>query len=376
MKKKCLLLIMLLILPFITSCNNTDPIKIGFSNELNPYVGTLGFDLLYGAELAVEEINDKGGVHSRMIELIVRDDESDAQKAIDNDNELKELGCVAIIGHTLSSIAKETIENAEANDILLISPTISTSLYENIDDNFIRLMPTASDQGESLANLVLEEHNGETIVIYEETNQVYSKSVADSFVAETLKNGITINPNDILSFEGNNIEDYIEISDYINNSPIENILIIGSSFDVGSIVQLLDNVAEKDIFLPIWPATSDIFALSGGKIEGAHAINFYDSESSTESYLNFSTSYDEKYGEDISFASIFAYESVMVLYEALLVAESFTTADIKAAIIAIEEFEGINGNFRITEYGDVVRDLLYFHLTDNKFVRVNHENIE
>src|SRR3954463_14172595 len=53
--------------------NAQAPIKIG---EINSYTGLTAFTVPYrkGAELAVEEINAKGGINGRKIEGIFRDD--------------------------------------------------------------------------------------------------------------------------------------------------------------------------------------------------------------------------------------------------------------------------------------------------------------
>ena len=69
-------LILLLILVFsltLSACSDA-PVKIGFSGTLKGKYSDLGVQGRNGALLAVEEINDAGGLDGRKLELLVRDD--------------------------------------------------------------------------------------------------------------------------------------------------------------------------------------------------------------------------------------------------------------------------------------------------------------
>lgn len=119
MRGKLGILFVFFIVIFLSSCKNEQPILIGFSNTISGVSSELGVNAMYGAEMAVLEINENGGIHGRQVELVIRDDEGDMETAIAVDNELKDLGCVAIIGHGLSSVASGIVENANKNDIEL-----------------------------------------------------------------------------------------------------------------------------------------------------------------------------------------------------------------------------------------------------------------
>jgi len=70
-----------------------DTIKVGMNGALTGPCASLGKDALHGLELAVDEINAKGGVKGRKIELLVKDDECKppmalqwAKQFVDRDN--------------------------------------------------------------------------------------------------------------------------------------------------------------------------------------------------------------------------------------------------------------------------------------------------
>ncbi len=86
------------------SCLAEETVKIGYAGALTGAVSYLGLDMRRGAEMAIENINAKGGVKGRKLELIVRDDEHDPVKTVASYRQLIERqGAVAMLGATNSA---------------------------------------------------------------------------------------------------------------------------------------------------------------------------------------------------------------------------------------------------------------------------------
>ena len=60
----------------------SDPIKIGFPIPLSGPTAVYGEPVLKGAEMAVAEINAKGGVLGRKLQLLSRDSKASADEAV------------------------------------------------------------------------------------------------------------------------------------------------------------------------------------------------------------------------------------------------------------------------------------------------------
>jgi branched-chain amino acid transport system substrate-binding protein len=79
--------------PFIINARGEEPIKIGFNDPLTGTYAELGKNEQIGAELAVEQMNGKGGILGRQVQLLVEDSTSGdvgtavqkARKLIDRD---------------------------------------------------------------------------------------------------------------------------------------------------------------------------------------------------------------------------------------------------------------------------------------------------
>ena len=73
-------------------------LKIGVIGPLTGAAAAYGNAVANGAELAVKEINEAGGVNGMMLELKAEDDENDPEKSINAYNTLKDWGMQVLHG--------------------------------------------------------------------------------------------------------------------------------------------------------------------------------------------------------------------------------------------------------------------------------------
>ncbi|PAT01032.1 hypothetical protein CI105_08850 [Candidatus Izimaplasma bacterium ZiA1] len=367
MKKITLVLISLTLLTLFTGCKKETIIKIGFVNDLTSVASELGVSSMYGALLAIEDINNSGGINGKKVELIVKDDAGDPLTAVNVDNELISEGVVAIIGHGISRVADEVIQNANDNNFLLISPTISTDTATNLDDNFFRVIPPNTAQGVVMADSLYYHHGDDVVVVLEETNQAYTFDVYNSFKDRFIELGGSIKDEDIISFESGNLNDYIRVKDELLAQSKTTILFICSGYDTSTITQLIGSTKDFEIHMSMWSTTPDIFAHTSDVIEGAHGVNFFNFESNNSKLNELKTRYNEQYGQQISYGSLLAYEAVMMLSDALKTIDNYTTTNIKNAIIDIGTFNYILNDFSINYYGDCERLIYELIVEDGEF---------
>ncbi len=108
---------------------NTDPIKIGALTSLTGPFTPWGIPSSTGMQLAVDEINAAGGVDGRMLELIIVDDQSDAEEAVLQIERLYEQGVIGVGGTISSGIGlATTIEAEEAQVPLFLSKAGSSAI--------------------------------------------------------------------------------------------------------------------------------------------------------------------------------------------------------------------------------------------------------
>src|SRR5262245_18592407 len=130
------------------------PIKIG---EINSYSGigapfTGPYKL--GAELAIEEINAKGGVLGRKLDVIFRDDKGQPADAVKQAQDLVESEKVALIAGTfLSNVGLAVSDWAKQNKTMFVVAEALTEAmtWSKGHDHVVRLRPNTYEQGRMLA---------------------------------------------------------------------------------------------------------------------------------------------------------------------------------------------------------------------------------
>jgi branched-chain amino acid transport system substrate-binding protein len=130
------------------------PIKIG---EINSYSGIgAAFTGPYkaGVEMAVEEINAKGGVLGRKLEVVFRDDKGQPAEAVKHAQEVVESEKVALIAGTfLSNVGLAVSDWAKQNKVMfVVAEALTEALtWSKGHDHTVRLRPNTYEQGRMLA---------------------------------------------------------------------------------------------------------------------------------------------------------------------------------------------------------------------------------
>ncbi|MBV9377025.1 MAG: ABC transporter substrate-binding protein [Alphaproteobacteria bacterium] len=109
--------------------SGAEPIKIGFPIPLSGPTAVYGEPVLKGAELAVSEINAKGGVLGRKLELLSRDSKANADEAVRLARELIIKDNVDFLAGTLTSAEAPAVSTvAKENKIVFIAPTSKSTI--------------------------------------------------------------------------------------------------------------------------------------------------------------------------------------------------------------------------------------------------------
>ena len=104
-----------------------ETVKIGFPMPLSGPASVYGVPITKGAEMAVAEINAKGGVLGRKLELLERDSKANADEAVRLARELIIKNNVDFLIGTLTSAEAPAVSTiAKENKIVFIAPTSKT----------------------------------------------------------------------------------------------------------------------------------------------------------------------------------------------------------------------------------------------------------
>lgn len=129
------------------------PIKIGALTSLTGNFTPWGIQARDGMQLAADEINADGGVNGRMIELVVTDDQSNAEEAVSGLERMIEDGVVAVGGAISSDVALNTAQFAENAEVplFLVKAGSDAILTRDSRYTFRTCIPAAPSVAEPIA---------------------------------------------------------------------------------------------------------------------------------------------------------------------------------------------------------------------------------
>ena len=116
------------------------PVLVGLDAAMTGGAGQSGEAIKRGAIIALEEINDAGGVLGRRLELVIRDNRGIPDRGVDNIEQLSEIDdLVAVIGGIHTPVALAEIKTIHSNELIYLAPwAAGTPVVDNgHDPNFV-----------------------------------------------------------------------------------------------------------------------------------------------------------------------------------------------------------------------------------------------
>jgi len=342
-----------------------EPIKIGLVTTLTGPASTAGILSRNGALLAIEQVNERGGVNGRRVEPIVRDDKADPSEALRVDTELINKGVVAFLGHYLSSISVKVVPLMNEHNMLMLSLGAATGDLYGLDDSFVRVC-LANNVRTPLAARETYRRLGvrKVTVVYDLNNAAYTQSVLDLYRAEFERLGGEV-VKTVPFYSKRNF--YAPgIAEELVNSGAEGIFIITDALHGALICQ---HVRKRSASIPIiasaWASVVPEFILyGGGAVEGVLSVVECNDGSMNPTYLAFKKAYRDRFGQEPRLHAQNAYDVTTILLKAL---EKTTDPNkLKEVLLKQGEFQGVDGMIRIDRNGEPIRPVYLMQIQNGR----------
>lgn len=167
-------------------------VKIGGIGPLTGAYANYGLSEKNGAELAVKEINEAGGIAGKQIELSYQDSQGESESAVNAYGKLMDWGMNISLGGVLSGENASVVAAARDDDVLLITPSGSADKCIDGNDKAFRVCFYDSYQGAAAAQYIKDNNMVDTVGILYQSDNDYSVGLYNAFVAKCGELGITI----------------------------------------------------------------------------------------------------------------------------------------------------------------------------------------
>ena len=351
--KRSLASLSLLTLALVACAPTTDsgPIKIGYLGPLTGDAAGYGTDTVNGTRMAVEEINAKGGINGRLIELIAEDARCNGSDAASAAQKLVSVDkVVAIVGGQCSSETLAAAPIAEAAKVVLISPLSSSPDVTKAGDFVFRDYPSDALKGKAFGNYFAKAGYKHIAIVTENTDfcQGILAVIKENLPAETT-----------LVFAeqvDQGTKDYRSLFTRLKKTDFDVFIANGQSdATVAEMAKQLRELGMKQQI--VGTDTSDSANLGKAATEAVEGLKPLSVPLLTEkdpTGATFVPAFKAKYGEP-QFSAFFAataYDAVNML--ATVIAEKGTDGEkIRDGLYGLTDYKGISGTLSFDSNGDV-----------------------
>ncbi len=371
MKKFFLSLVVIISGLFFTfsGCNkgSGDEILIGEFGSLSGSEATFGISSTNGLKLAVEEMNNSGGLLNKKIKLITYDDQgkpSEAQtvvqRLIKNDN------VVAVIGEVASSRSKAGAPICQQNKIPMITPASTNPEVTAIGDYIFRVCFIDPFQATVVSKFIINTLKLKRVAILKDVKNAYSTGLSDFFEKEFKTMGGEI--VEIQSFQAGDKDFKAQLTSIKAKNP-EAIFIPAYYTDVNLI-----SIQAREIGITVPLIGSDGWEsekLTEGKAKDALEGCFFSTHVSTENpdpaIQNFITKYKAKYNSMPDAMSFLAYDAGMILFDAMKRAGTTDPEKVKNELAKTKDYNGVTGKISINEQRNAIKPAVILEIKGGQF---------
>lgn len=319
---------------------SSSAIKLGCTGPLTGGAAIYGQAVKNAAEIAVAEVNAKGGIQ---FEFNMQDDAHDAEKAVNAYNDLKDWGMQFMMGTVTSTPAEATAAESFADRVFFLTPSASSTDVTKGKDNVFQMCFTDPNQGTGAAQYIAEHEVADNVGIIYKSDDNYSMGVKATFTAKAAEMGLNVVAE--AAFTDATSTDFTVQIKQMQDAGAE-LVFLPMYYTPASLIFAQAQAAD---YAPVWfgvDGMDGILTLKGfdaALAEGVILLTPYSADDSSELNQSFVKAYQEKYGELPNQFAADAYDCIYALYEAATAAG--LTADMSAEEICgkmIEQFTSMS----------------------------------
>ena len=332
--------------------STTGDILVGMYGSLTGDGASFGQSSVEGAQLAVEEINNAGGVLGRKIRMLVEDDQSRPEEASSAVTKLiTQDKVVAVLGEVASRRTLAAAPVAQKYQIPLITPASTNERVTQVGDYIFRVCFIDPFQGEVLAKFAYNDLKARKVAVLKDIQQDYSVGLTDS-IQKTFT-GLGGRVLDPVSYSSGDA-DFRAILTQVRAQKPDAIFATGYYPEAAIIVR---QARELGMTMPILGGDGWVGdALKNGReaLKNTFISNHYSGENPDPIVQNFKTAYRAKFNREPDSIAALGYDAAKVLADSITRAKGTEGPKLRDAIAA-SDVAGVTGQLKMNADRNVVK---------------------
>ena len=295
------------------SSSDEKTLLIGGTGPLTGDYATYGISVQQGAQIAVDEINEKGGVNGYTVKLEIEDDQADPQQAVQAYAKLMDNGMNLSLGSTTSGACVALVKEAKEDGIITMTPSASQKEATAYDNNF-RVCFLDPDQGTYSADFIKENNLATKVAVLYDKSNTYSVGVYEAFAKEAEKLGLNIVTTQAFTDSSNT--DFSSQIQAVKNSGAELLFMPFYQQEAAAVLMQAQGVLENVTYFGV-DGMDGVLEKLGTENQaianGVMLLTPFSASSSDPTIANFVAKYKEKYNATPDQFAADAYDAVYAL---------------------------------------------------------------
>lgn len=341
-------------------------VQLGFFGALTGPTATFAQSGKKGAELAIDELNARGGVLGKPLVLLSEDDRGEAAEAASAVSKLITRDhVVALIGEQASSRTLAAAPIAQSYGVPLISPTSSNVEVTKKGDYIFRACFIDPYQGRAVASFARNTLKAGTASILVDAKSDYSVGLAEAFrEAFTGLGGRVL--SEVKYSEGDS--DFSAQLTAIRPEAPDVLFVPGYYTDAGLIARQARSLGLTAVLLGAdgWDSPK-LAEIGGDAIEGAYLSNHYSVDDPSPRVRTFVEAYKKRYGAEPDSIAASTYDAVGMLADAIARAGSTEGRRVRDALASTKDFPGVTGTITMDADRNPIKPIVILKIEGGRF---------
>ena len=343
-----------------------DSITIGTVTTNSGTAAAYGEAEVKGFELAVSEINAKGGINGKKVKLESMDDKGDATEASNAYNKLAgDNNVLAVAGPTISATTAAAAPLADQSKLVTIAPAATSDSIET-GNYLFRTCFKDSYQGEVAARFAAENLKVKKVAVLYGTGDPYSSGVGEAFAKAAEKLGL-----EVVNKESSSSADDTEYSAQLQKIQASGAELLYAPYYYSVAGPYIIPQARSVGFegYVMGPDGYDGLKLTGDKSQynKTYYTTHYSADDNTNTKVqDFIKSYKSKNNAEPNTFAALGYDTIYMIKQAIEKAgENATREDVRNAVAGMT-FDGVTGKFTMDKSGSPTKSVTVLEMKDGK----------
>lgn len=343
-----------------------DSITIGTVTTNSGTAAAYGEAEVKGFELAVSEINAKGGINGKKVKLESMDDKGDATEASNAYNKLAgDNNVLAVAGPTISATTAAVAPLADQSKLVTIAPAATSDSIET-GNYLFRTCFKDSYQGEVAARFAAENLKVKKVAVLYGTGDPYSSGVGEAFAKAAEKLGL-----EVVDKESSSSADDTEYSAQLQKIQASGAELLYAPYYYSVAGPYIIPQARSVGFegYVMGPDGYDGLKLTGDKSQynKTYYTTHYSADDNTNTKVqDFIKSYKSKNNAEPNTFAALGYDTIYMIKQAIEKAgKNATREDVRNAVASMT-FDGVTGKFTMDKSGSPTKSVIVLEVKDGK----------